>query len=241
MSDPTIEKCVQDSRMYSRWHDLGQRMHASMDNSAIDARCTSDPIRDVAPSFQFMPNALANTRGLFFLGGSDNLPLETGVDVYEILMSHVMEMFMSDTTINVICMDATFLQRTYIPNKIETIIPIIPISVWRKPINVVSLLNAFMELMHTHVVNSHSMQVARLYMFPAKVAAKARYPEFGCTSQDGQGLSRLASPIRLSEIPCILWLKPFPWPRKHLSDMGSFGLEHMLWDLLKLPYKQQRR
>jgi hypothetical protein len=195
--DPPVEKCVQDSRMHSRWHNLGQIMQASMDLPAIHARWSTNPERDVAPSLQLKPNALTNIRGSLFLDGSDNLPLETGVDVYEILMSHVMEMFMSDATINVICMDATLLQRTYIPNKIETIIPIIPISVWRKPINVVSLLNAFMEFMHTdkNVVNSHSMQVARLYMFPAKVAAKARYPEFGCTGQDGQGLSRLASPI----------------------------------------------
>ena len=189
--DPPVEKCVQDSRMHSRWHNLGQIMQASMDLPAIHARWSTNPERDVAPSLQLMPNALTHIRGLLFLDGSDNFPLETGIDVYKILMCHIVEMFMGDATIYVICMDATLLQRTHIPNKIETIVPLIPTSVWRKPIDVVSLFHTFMELMHTgkKVVDSHSMQVAYLYMFPAKVAAKARDPEFGGIGQDGKRLS----------------------------------------------------
>jgi len=119
-----------------------------------------------------MPNALANIRGLFFLDGSDSFLLEAGANALQIFMIQVIITFVSDASIHVIGMDADLLQGTQVPNKIETIVAIVPKSICCKPINVFSLRDALLEFMHTceNIVNPQSMQVAWLDMFPAKMA-----------------------------------------------------------------------
>jgi hypothetical protein len=130
------------------------------------------------PPSQFVPYTLAGIRFHGILDGNHCPPLELGLNVRDIIVIDVSEIFACDSTENVNGIDAHTMHFLNLVDKIQAVVVLIPGPIICKPIHVVRLNHTFPEQMHPleNVISAESPKVTAMYAFPPELASKGSNP-----------------------------------------------------------------